>query len=82
MSLFQEQLKQFGREHPEVNPPINQEMERLIDIHKSHPTAINRYFAGIKYKCATGIDESITITRGYGKLDDCGFWEYPLYFQE
>jgi hypothetical protein len=80
MSLFQDQLKQFGREHPEVVPKNNQEMERLIDIHKSHPRAVNRYFAGIKYKCSTGIDESIT--RGYGKLDDYGFWEYPLHFQD
>jgi len=57
-----------------------QETNKLVDMKKSHPSATNRFFAGIKYKCSTGINGEIT--RGYGYLDDYGFWQYPLYFQE
>jgi hypothetical protein len=35
---------------------------------------------GIKYGISMGIDDKIT--RGYGELDENGFWEYPLYLPE
>jgi len=32
--------------------------------------------AGVRPSCSTGIDG--LLTRGYGRLDEFGFWEYPL----
>ena len=31
---------------------------------------------GVKFQCSTGIHGYIT--RGYGDLDEYGFWQYPL----
>jgi hypothetical protein len=31
---------------------------------------------GVRPGCSTGIDDSLT--RGYGRLDANGFWEFPL----
>lgn len=44
----------------------------------SHWLAKVLFRLGVKPGYSTGICESIT--SGYGKLDDNGYWEYPLYF--
>lgn len=51
----------------------------LINLEHSHEIAIDYYRNGIKPKCSTDISESLSY--GYGRLDDNGFWEYPLYFK-
>jgi len=38
------------------------------------------YRMGMKPRYSMGICESLTC--GYGKLDDNGYFEYPLYFKE
>lgn len=38
--------------------------------------ALKRFFAGEVPCFSTGIDD--LITAGYGRLDDHGFWQYPL----
>jgi hypothetical protein len=42
--------------------------------------ATERYKAGEKPSYSTGICGSITC--GYGKLDQNGYWEFPLYLEE
>jgi hypothetical protein len=39
--------------------------------------AMVMYINGDKPNCSTAIDGD-TITVGYGKLDNFGYWEYPL----
>lgn len=36
------------------------------------------HVCGRSYNCSTFVDE-VTITRGYGQLDEFGSWEFPLY---
>lgn len=44
----------------------------------SHLLAKVLFRLGVKPGYSTGICGSLT--SGYGKLDDNGYWEYPLYF--
>jgi hypothetical protein len=37
---------------------------------------IRRFLAGEKVGVSTGIDDSLTY--GYGRLDEFGFWEFPV----
>ena len=39
--------------------------------------AVIMYLIGIKLKCSTFIDE-VSITAGYGKINDFGEFQYPL----
>jgi len=39
--------------------------------------AVAIYLTGKKPSCSTFIDE-VSITAGYGQLDDLGFFQYPL----
>lgn len=56
----------------------NEMNNRIVDKKRSHEHAVRLYEKGIQLNCSTGIDDSDTY--GYGKLDDYGFFEYPLYF--
>ena len=47
---------------------------------KSNEIALMLFFLGFKYHNSTGICGRTT--HGYGKLDNYGYWEYPLYFKE
>lgn len=44
---------------------------------ESERIAIERFNSGEKPSYSTGICENITC--GYGRLDPCGYWEFPLY---
>ena len=46
----------------------------------SHPHALHLFNEGKQYGCSTGIDDRTTW--GYGELDNYGFWQHPLYFDE
>jgi hypothetical protein len=56
------------------------EIDRELDKEKSHPHAIKLYEKGVPLKRSLGIDENDTY--GYGKLDDYGFWAYPIFFKK
>lgn len=45
---------------------------------RSHWIAILLYSLGFRYGATTDIGDSLSL--GYGKLDDYGFWQYQLYF--
>ena len=47
-----------------------------VPLEERQAIAWRRFKAGEKYLCSTGIHGYIT--RGYGLLDDNGFWQYPL----
>lgn len=51
-------------------------MENYIDMES---LAVARYELGVKPSVSTGICGFLTV--GYGKLDECGYWEYPLPFK-
>lgn len=55
-------------------------MEKLVDVKRSHPHAVDLYQKNIPYGTSTDISEALS--RGYGELDDYGFWQYPLFFEE
>lgn len=46
---------------------------------KNRQEAYRRYEAGEKPSFSTGICESITA--GYGRLDEYGYWEFSLYVE-
>lgn len=45
----------------------------------SHEYALLLFARGIKYGCSTDIAGNTSY--GYGELDEFGFWQYPLYFE-
>ena len=47
-----------------------------IPLHEREAIAARMLAEGVRPKCSTGIHGYIT--RGYGTLDQFGFWEYPL----
>jgi len=47
-----------------------------IPAEMRHEIACFLAAAGVRPSCSTGIDG--LLTRGYGRLDEFGFWEYPL----
>jgi len=51
-------------------------MKEKIDFINSDPDAIKFYNQGIPPTYSTGINDCLTC--GYGKLDEWGFWEFPL----
>lgn len=51
-------------------------MCKLTDMIREQE-ALKRWEAGEKPGFSTGICESLTC--GYGKLDEYGYWEFPLY---
>jgi hypothetical protein len=53
-------------------------MKRKIDGNKSSVVAVVLYNLGIKPRYSHDIGENLSC--GYGKLDDYGFWQFPLYF--
>ena len=52
----------------------------VIDPDKSDPHAMKRYLNGDKPTFSSGLECELTC--GYGKLDEWGYWEYPLYIIE
>jgi hypothetical protein len=54
----------------------NWESEPLTDFIRERE-AIRRWEAGEKPSFSTGVCESLTC--GYGRLDDSGYFEFPLY---
>ena len=51
-------------------------MKIVINRKMSHPVAVFLYYLGIKPNHSTNIMGQHTI--GYGKLDDCGFWQFYI----
>lgn len=51
-------------------------MSELVDTVREYE-ALKRWESGEKPTFSTGICESLTC--GYGKLDEYGYWEFPLY---
>ena len=47
------------------------------EIAANEEIAIERFNSGEEPSYSTGICENITC--GYGRLDPCGYWEFPLY---
>lgn len=52
------------------------ERESIEQLTKNEHIAFQRYLKGEKPAWSTGIDGGMTA--GYGRLDQFGFWEYPL----
>lgn len=48
-----------------------------IDRKRSHPEAVRRFDRQKKWGASTTIADELS--RGYGRLDNNGFWEFPLY---
>ena len=48
----------------------------IVDLVQEHEAEL-RWQSGARTRFSTGIRESLTC--GYGKLDDYGYWEFPLY---
>ena len=48
----------------------------LVELIQEHEAEL-RWQSGVRPCFSTGICESLTC--GYGKLDDHGYWEFPLY---
>jgi hypothetical protein len=51
---------------------------RRVNFWKSHPIAVKRYEDGESLNVS--IDIADETSYGYGKLDENGFFEYPLFF--
>lgn len=54
-------------------------MKRKVH-YRSSTIAKILYFLGVKYGVSTDICDITSY--GYGKLDDNGFWQYPLYWKK
>jgi hypothetical protein len=55
---------------------LDTEVASLIAERSAERKGIRLLLAGQQVGCSTGIDDLPTY--GYGKLDDRGFWEYPV----
>lgn len=54
--------------------------DQIIENLRSQIEAFQRYFNGEKPCYSTGICGATTC--GYGKLDETGYFEFPLYLEE
>ena len=50
----------------------------MIKLYLRYILAIILFRLGFKYRSSTGINKG-EITCGYGKLDNWGYWQFPLF---
>lgn len=72
----EEQLEPRVREMVNVQLRLNKLLTLIDALHPEEVLALRYFLDGVAPCYSTGIDGGLTA--GYGRLDDNGFWQYPL----